>query len=333
MKKLVVWLLAFALYSCTTSIDQLLDSTGYLSCKNVFSSTDMSVFCGFVDKIPVSKLIKVYGEPDSIYDSFELYGEKGYDIYEYDVDGGKIACFVENVTEYINKNVEFLYFEPDSFIPLDSFILDKKLFSQIKNAERNVYYFKDLFGNYIRIRVNENDINKIINVAYNDCRYLPLKFGTIKDVTREMDEDLPEELGDIGLLKGFDFSDNCLTLTIDANEKDNETISHLFDKTPSLAEDIAIFIMCDGGCIPLLDDILVEKKASIKFVISGVRSGQKITKVLSSDDVKNLFSHKISNERNLRAQINLVQCFRPKKITSWLSAIFTNSIGVAGILK
>ena len=319
MKKIVVHiLLLLFISSCATSPMQLLDPTDYLSVRNVFNSTDMSIFGGFVDKIPVNRLIEIYGEPDSIFDALESTGEEGYDIYEYSIEGGRLDYYVENITNYKSKNVEFLYFEPDKDIALEKFVTEENLLQDIKEKKCNVYYIADVFGNIIRIRINSEDRNKILNVAYNDCRSLPMRDATIKEITNEIKTDIPIKLSDIGLLTAVDFSDNCLTLCIDVNEIESEDITHLFKSTPSLAEDIAIFLMCDGGYAPFLDDVLVNKNASIKFELFGKKSKHKVTKTLSSDIINKLFSHQLSNERNIQARTNINNCFAPRVLNSWL---------------
>lgn len=319
MKKIAFYILmSLLIYSCATSPQQILDPTDCLSVRNVFYSTDMSVFGGFVDKIPVDRLIDIYGEPDSIYDALESTGDEGYDIYEYFIEGGRLDCYVENITSNKSKNVEFLYFEPDKDIALDKFIIDENLLQKIKEKKCNVYYVADVFGNFIRIRINPEDRNKITNFAYNDCRSLPMRDATIKEITNDIKEEIPVELSDIGLLNAVDFSGDCLTLCIDLTEIDDKNITNLFKTTPSLAEDIAIFLMCDGGYVPFLDDVLVNKNASIKFNFTGKKSKHKVTKSLSSDIVNKLLSHQLSNERNIQARTRINNCFTPRVLNNWL---------------
>lgn len=319
MKKLVFCILvSLVIGSCTTSPMQILDPTDYVSVRNVFSSTDMSVFGGFVDKIPVNRLVDIYGEPDSIYDAYESTNERGYDIYEYSIEGGQLDCYVENITNNQMKNVEFIYYEPDVNIDLDNFVLDKGLLQHIKEKKCNVYYIADTFGNFIRKRVSTKDRTKILNIAYNDCTLLTMKNQTIKEMTNEIKEALPFELSDIGLLKGVNYSNNCLTLNIDVNELNDESIISMLKHTPSLIEDIAIFIMCEGGFFPFLDDVLLEKNASIKFDLVGKKSNLRITKALSSDELRKISSHQLSNERNMLSRININRCFVPRELNYWI---------------
>ncbi|MCQ2212060.1 MAG: hypothetical protein MJZ36_00295 [Bacteroidaceae bacterium] len=325
MKRLIfIFATGVFLIACSTSPLQLLDPTDYLSVNNVFSSTDMSVFEGFVDKIPVNRLYKIYGTPDTIYDAYESTGEKGYDIYEYIIDGGRLDCYVNNTTNVNSKNVEFLYYEPNNEIPLDSFIIDKDLCEVVKNDECNVYYIGDSFGNFIRIRVNSYNRNKILNIAYNDCRLLPMKSATIKEISEDVRKELPIHLADIGVLKNFDFSNKHLTLDIEINEN-NYQVNQLLQNTPTLCEDISIFLMCDGGLIPFLDDVLLNKEASLKFNFVGKKSKKKVSKSLSLDILKKIFLHQLSNERNILAQININKCFSPHRLNDWLES---NNISV-----
>lgn len=318
-KSFLIFSLCVIFASCRQSITNLLDPTDCVDVKNVYETVDMTVFNGFVDNIAVSDLYRIYGEPDSIYDAEESTTIEGYDIYEYNVEDGSIDCYVPRNNNKSSFAVEYIYFEPQSNINVSDFIKDEKLCKQISSSKNNVYYISDRNRNFVRIRLDETDKSKILNIALNDITLLGIYSNDIESIVKEVKDELPCDFTDLGTLTSLDYKNNCLTFKIDVNEMPNMSLKNIVDSTPKLAEAITMHNMYNqGGYIAYADNSLLKKKASICYILKGNTSGESVKLELPFEKLQNLIGSNITNEKALMSKVILDNCLGPVDLNSWL---------------
>lgn len=307
------------LASCRGTIQDLIDPTGYLEVNNIYQTVDMSCFSGFVDNISVHNLIEIYGEPDSIYDAYESTTIEGYDIYEYKVDDGYIDCYVPKLEKGIISAVEYIYFEPKSKIDVSSFIKDKELCSNISSSTNNVYYIADKNRNFIRLRLDEKDKTKILNIAIDDITLLDIYNNDIVNIVKDIKGSIPCAFTDVGTLTNVEFNDNCLSFYIDINETETIKLSDILNQNPDLANAMTYFLMYNqGGFIGYADNSLQKRQSDISYKLKGSLSNQTSELNIPFNRLTSLIGTNVTNEKALFGKILIDNCLCPLRLNDWL---------------
>ena len=315
IKLFVALIPVFLLESCY----HMIDSTEYLAVKNIYKAVDMRYFYGYVDNISTTRLTEIYGKPDSIFDAYEPTLVEGYNIYEYKVDDGYIDCYVPKQEKGMTPAVEYIYFEPNNKIDVSKFIKDKELINTISTSKNDIYYIADSNHNFIRIRIDDKDRNKITNIALDDVTLLDLYNCDIADVVEDAKKNIPCDFTNLGTLTNMKFSDNCLSFDIGVNETETIKLSDILIQTPELANGITSYILYNqGGYIGYTDNSIIKRQANISYKFKGKLSNQVKEIVIPFNKLKSLIGTNSTNERALSGRILLDNCLCPMKLNDWL---------------
>lgn len=279
---------------------------------NVYKDLKMDLFKGFVDKISVEDLVKDHGKPDTILDADAVAAVEGYDIYQYKFEDGTIDCYVTkksakkltgaiaNDTLNMEALVDYIYYEPNKNIALTDFIINDSIRSLIPTGKSVVYYFGDPFYNIVRIRLDKNNKNEILNVALNDVSLLQ-QDNDLGGFVNEVNSGESISLGDLGIIVKTEYIKKQLCFSVIANDP-KINLKKFDSQNPSWANIIAIRLFEEQcGIFRWITDDIIREGASVSIILTNEKTKDSINRIVDYSSFKHLFKNGFSNIKRLEA--------------------------------
>lgn len=262
---------------------------------NIYKDMDMNIFRDFVDKTSIEELYAIHGKPDTIIDAYDVAAIDGYLIYEYGFSDGSIDCYVKKGEQTDNSLVDFIYYEPINNIKLFDFIHNDSVCSLIPQKESVVYYIGDDFGNILRIRLNKDNKNEIINIALNDLSSFREEIINISTWVDEKTEDLPISFGDFGTISNLSFSNKELRLTIIVDEDYDNNLDSIIKQQSNLYSILTTRLFSDYGVLRGIANNIIREEANLKLLLYGKNTCYRVDTILTTKDFKIILDNGASN--------------------------------------
>ena len=309
--------LCVALCSCEFAkaiVEEIPESYG---ATNVYKDLNMAVFKDFVDKMSLKDLLEIHGQPDSIFDSYDVAAIDGYDIYEYTFPDGNIDCYVRKRIDKSKSLVEYIYYEPSKNLMLSEFVLSDSLRALMQGKSSNVYYIGDEFYNIVRFRLEKGNKNEIVNVGLNDITLLEER-KTMSANVQKLNKNVPIQFGDLGLISKCEFLKGELQIFITVREHGNLDVPTIATNNPKWAEILAIRSFGPEGFLRWMSSDMIRENVGVRFYLQGNSSGKKVEGALNAQTFRNVFDRGVSNKEWLANSVAFDNLTLPEQVTDWM---------------
>ena len=284
---------------------------------NVYKNLNMQVFKGFIDKMPVTELLDIYGKPDTILDAYKVAKEKGFDIYEYSFPDGNLHCYIKHGINVDEAIVDYIYYEPKNNIKLKDFVYSDSLCAIIQKETSVVYYIYDEFNNFIRFRLDSDNREEIVNIALNDVSQLDERESVSSDV-KEIRENLPLLLGDIGVIDKIVLEDKDLQIYITVDESPNLKLPNIVKQNPDWATTLTVYLFNSFGIFKGKTGDIIRECVNVKFYLYGNVSKTQEVSVIYSDKFRKLLKNGISNVDRMANDVSFGNLTLPFQVNDYL---------------
>lgn len=231
----------------------------------------MELFHGFETKVTVEEMQDKHGEPSRVYDARKVSRVEGYDVWEYDIQFGKIECYVkkdDKVVDYIFRK----FSEPRS---LRQIVTDGQVARNLMADKKRVDYLSDDFKNTLVFFKQDASASSDLIASIALDVDIPMPDEPLRSKIETYRKTLPLALAVSCRMTSLSYKHHVVSIVCEVLGSSSDDIIARMKTDHGFGYQFALFLFGDKGVFSDMRAKLQEEKADIKLTFKSENSKAK----------------------------------------------------------